>query len=259
MGALHAGHVALLERAKKENGISIVSIFVNPLQFNDKKDLEKYPRTLETDLEKLKKAGCDIVFAPSENEMYPEKQAIEPATSNQQSESLNLGSLGTVMEGAHRPGHFQGVCVVVKKLFDIVEPTRAYFGEKDFQQFAIIKHMVNTLKIPVEIVPCPTVREHDGLAMSSRNMRLNAEERKNAALIPKLLFRIKTNKQKATITELKKWAEEVINSNPFLKLEYFEIANSETLQQVKSLKEKNLRAFIAVKVGAVRLIDNIAL
>lgn len=256
MGALHQGHLVLLQRAKKENDVAVSSIFVNPLQFNDKKDLEKYPRTLEKDAKMLKSVGCDVVFVPSVEEMYGKESGV----GSQELGVLDLGALDKVMEGLHRPGHFNGVCVVVKKLFDIIEPDKAYFGEKDFQQLAIIKHMVKTLKMTVEIIPCPTVREHDGLAMSSRNMLLSADERKNAALIPKTLFRLETNKQKATVAELKQWVESVINNNALLQLEYFEIVNSETLLPVQNwIDAKKLRACIAVKTGAVRLIDNIAL
>ena len=267
MGALHKGHLALLERAKNENDIVVCSIFVNPLQFNDKKDLEKYPRTLEKDAELLKSAGCDILFAPSSEEMYP-PSPIRPPSGSQEAdkqgkgnpEAVPLGHLELIMEGKHRPGHFQGVCVVVKKLFDIVEPQKAYFGEKDFQQLAVIKHMVKELMIPVEIVACPTVREHDGLAMSSRNTLLSPEERNNASLIPKTLFRLETNKQKASVAELKKWVEEVMGNNPLLKLDYFEVVNAETLLPVKNWGDaKKLRACIAVKTGNIRLIDNIPL
>lgn len=268
MGALHNGHISLLESAKRENDIVVASIFVNPLQFNDKKDLEKYPRTLEHDIEKLKSAQCDVVFTPSAKEMYPEAHPQPLPLGGEKSKSqvlpngedlrgaFDLGMLDKVMEGAHRPGHFQGVCVVVKKLFDIVEPTKAYFGEKDFQQLAIIEHMVKTLNIPVEIIPCPTVRETDGLAMSSRNALLTADERKNAAHIYKTLVDVKDTK--GTIIQIKKWVANQINSNPFMQLEYFEIVNAETLMPYNSINEaKQLRACIAVKVGAVRLIDNI--
>ncbi len=247
MGALHRGHTSLLERAKRENDISVASIFVNPLQFNDKKDFEKYPRTLESDIEKLKMAHCDVLFSPSAEEMY----GTDTITLH-----LDLGNLDKVMEGVHRPGHFQGVCVVVKKLFDIIEPTKAYFGEKDFQQMVIIKFMVKALNIPVEIIPCPTVREADGLAMSSRNTLLTSDERKNAAHIYHTLIEAKNTK--GTIPQIKKWAANQINSNPFLQIEYFEIVNAETLMPVHSVNDaKELRACIAVKVGSVRLIDNI--
>jgi len=224
-------------------------------------------------------AHCDVLFVPSAEEMYG---------TNTTTLHLDLGNLDKVMEGAHRPGHFQGVCVVVKKLFDIIEPTKAYFGEKDFQQLAIIKHMVKTLKIPVEIIPCPTVREANGLAMSSRNKLLTAEERKNAAQIYKTLFEARARMEEwkngrmessipsnipsfqHSIEVLKKWAANQINSNPFLQIEYFEIVNAETLMPVHSvndaknlpsseLRQTSLRACIAVKVGNVRLIDNVAL
>ena len=252
MGALHRGHISLLELSKKENDISVSSIFVNPIQFNDKKDLEKYPRTIEDDILKLKTAHCDVLFAPSVEEMYPSNQAKEA--------EIDLGNLDKVMEGKLRPGHFQGVCVVVKKLLDIVQPTKAYFGEKDFQQLAVIKHMVKILNIPVEIIPCPTFREADGLAMSSRNVFLNPDERKNVPLIYQIMMEAKLLKTNKKIIELKRWVEEKINENPFLRLEYFEIVNSETLASAQGWNEtKSLRVCIAVKVGSVRLIDNIAL
>ena len=253
MGALHQGHMSLLERAKRENDISVASIFVNPLQFNDMKDLEKYPRSLELDIEKIKATHCDVLFAPSTEEMYPESRI-----QNQKS-FIALGQLDKIMEGQQRPGHFQGVCVVVKKLFDIIEPTKAYFGEKDFQQLAIIRHLAKALNIPVEIISCPTVREANGLAMSSRNTLLTTEERKKSAVIYKALMEAKEKKDSIKIEALKKFVEEKINSNPFLKLEYFEVVNSETLMPAQSQEEtKNLRACIAVKVGNVRLIDNIS-
>ena len=253
MGALHNGHLELLKKAKKENNIAVSSIFVNPLQFNDKKDLEKYPRTLEKDAELLKREGCDIVFAPNAEEMYGK----QPETAKNHL-IYDLGTLDKVMEGAHRPGHFQGVCVVVHKLFEIVQPTKAYFGEKDFQQLAIIRHMVKQQNIPVEVIPCPTVRESDGLAMSSRNMLLSSEERKNAPLIYKTLSEAKAKKDKLSVPEVIHWVTSTINSNPHLSLEYYEIVNAETLQPVTDwTSTKNLRACIAVKAGSVRLIDNI--
>ena len=267
MGALHRGHTSLLERAKRENDIAASSIFVNPLQFNDKKDLEKYPRTIESDIEKLKSAGCDMLFAPSADEMYPD--SLKKEDRNKENEIVFLGHLDLIMEGAHRPGHFQGVCVVVKKLFDIMEPDKAYFGEKDFQQLAVIKHMVKALNIPVEIISCPTVREAGGLAMSSRNMLLTTEERKNAAHIYKTLIEAKVKLEKKhhsgiplanhSPDELKKFVEDKINENPFLQLEYFEVVNSETLVPITDYRSPitALRACIAVKVGNVRLIDNI--
>ncbi|TAL62630.1 MAG: 4-phosphopantoate--beta-alanine ligase, partial [Bacteroidetes bacterium] len=181
-----------------------------------------------------------------------------PPTPLFEEKGVDLGALDKVMEGLYRPGHFQGVCVVVKKLFDIVKPDRAYFGEKDFQQLVIIKHMVKTLKMRVRIVSCPTVREFDGLAMSSRNVFLTTEERKNVLMIPRTLLRLKTNKQKTSVKELKKWVTDGMINYPFLDMEYFEIVNSETLLPVQDWKEaKKLRACMAVKVGSVRLIDNV--
>lgn len=279
MGALHTGHTTLLEKAKKENNITVSSIFVNPLQFNDKKDLEKYPKTLEKDIEKLKSAQCDVLFAPSVEEMYPAPHLNPPQRGGLGSASLSpldnqakgvgwerssdgvgfdLGHLDKIMEGAHRPGHFQGVCVVVKKLFDIIEPNKAYFGEKDFQQLMVIKHMVKSLALPVEIIACPTVRESDGLAMSSRNALLNPDERKNAPLLFRTLTEGKAKSKSMPVTELSKWVERQINENPFLKLEYFELVDATTLLPVSSREaSKNIQACIAVKAGSVRLIDNV--
>jgi len=258
MGALHKGHLILLERAKKENDIAVSSIFVNPLQFNNKEDLEKYPRTLQEDAKMLEIAHCDVLFAPGAEEMYPSEPHPQPFSKGEGS-LLDLGMLDKVMEGAQRPGHFQGVCVVVKKLFDIIEPDRAYFGEKDFQQLAVIKHMVKMLKLSAEIIPCPTVREEDGLAMSSRNTLLGSNERKSAPLIFKTLSEANEKRKNLSVAELGKWVEEQINASPFLKLEYFEAVDSETLVPVSSWNEsKNIRACIAVKAGTVRLIDNIA-
>ena len=252
MGSLHPGHISLLERAKRENDITVCSIFVNPLQFNDKKDLEKYPRTLEEDIHKLTSSRCNYLFSPTSEDIYstPESKKIE----------LKLGLLDKVMEGIHRPGHFEAVCVVVKNLFEIITPNKSYFGEKDFQQLAVIKFMVNTLKLPVEIIGCPTVREANGLAMSSRNALLNTDERKNAAHIAQTLFEAKKLVKGKTINELKAWVLNRVNENPFLMTEYFEIINSETLQAVSSWTDaSSIRACILVKIGSIRLIDNIAL
>jgi pantoate--beta-alanine ligase len=250
MGALHKGHVSLLEKAKTENNNTVASIFVNPLQFNDIQDLKKYPRTPEKDIQLLEAAGCDILFSPSAEEMYGNDR-IEKF-------EIDLGNLDKIMEGKSRPGHFQGVCVVVKRFLDILEPDKVYFGEKDFQQLAIIRYMVNLLSIPVSIISCPTVREPDGLAMSSRNVLLTPDQRKNASHIYKTLFQLKERKKDRSVTEMKKWAEDKIAENPFLQLDYFEIVNEETIQPVSSWQDaKNIRACIAAKVGTVRLIDNI--
>lgn len=252
MGALHPGHISLIERARKECRLTIASIFVNPLQFNDKADLERYPRTPEKDLAMLQHAGCDMVYMPEVNDLYPPGEP-EPSL------DLDLGVLDQVMEGAHRPGHFKGVCIVVNRLFDKVKPDKAYFGEKDYQQVAVIRHLVRTLKIPVEIISCPTLRETDGLAMSSRNMLLTHEHRKAAPAIYKSMLDASQNKKDFRSGEdVRRMVKEKVESNGLLKLEYFEIVNADTLQPLSVLEYSHpLRACIAVKAGAVRLIDNI--
>lgn len=248
MGALHAGHISLVQQAVLENKTVVVSIFVNPTQFNDPKDLERYPRNLNADLKLLEKTGCHIVFAPTPEEIYP-----EPDT-----RKFDFGALETVMEGKHRPGHFNGVAQVVSKLFDIVQPDKAYFGLKDFQQLAIIKEMVSQLNLPVEIVPCPIVREESGLAMSSRNELLTAEERKNAAEISNTLFEAKKLSEHKSVRELVEWITETINKNPYLTVEYVEIVESRKLQPVKSWDDYGVKVCcVAVFCGKVRLIDNV--
>ena len=250
MGALHAGHISLVSKALSENEKVVVSIFVNPTQFNDPEDLKRYPRTLDADLKLLEKTGCNIVFTPDVKEVYP-----EPDT-----RKFNFGELETVMEGKHRPGHFNGVAQVVSKLFVMVKPDKAYFGLKDFQQLAVIKNMVKLLEIPVEIVPCPIVREENGLAMSSRNELLSAEERKNAAVISESLFAAKELGSQKSLEELAEWIELNINKNPFLTVEYVAIVDEEKLQPVKSWNEKNTKvACVAAYCGKIRLIDNIVL
>ncbi len=250
MGALHAGHISLVSKALSENEKVVVSIFVNPTQFNDPEDLKRYPRTLDADLKLLEKTGCNIVFTPDVKEVYP-----EPDT-----RKFNFGELETVMEGKHRPGHFNGVAQVVSKLFVMVKPDKAYFGLKDFQQLAVIKNMVKLLEIPVEIVPCPIVREENGLAMSSRNELLSAEERKNAAVISESLFAAKELGSQKSVEELAEWIEENINKNPFLTVEYVEIVDDEKLQPIKSWNEKNTKVVcVAAYCGKIRLIDNIVL
>ena len=250
MGALHAGHISLIERARNDTDLVGCSIFVNPTQFNDRSDLDKYPRTPEADMAMLEKAGCDVVFMPSENEMYPEPD----------NRKFDFGELERVMEGAHRPGHFNGVALIVSKLFSAVEPDKAYFGQKDFQQLAIVRRMTKQLDLNIDIIGCPIVREADGLAMSSRNVRLSAKERQEAVLIPQTLFKVKEMAAKNSVKELKAFAEASIASNPDLKLDYFEISDVETLQPVDEIEPgKGAVACIAVKVGPVRLIDNIIL
>jgi pantoate--beta-alanine ligase len=248
MGALHHGHLSLVNRAVTENHVVVVSIFVNPTQFNDPNDLKRYPRNLKADLDLLESTGCRLVFTPEPKEIYP-----EPDT-----RKFSFGHIDEVMEGKHRPGHFNGVAQVVSKFFEIVKPDKAYFGWKDFQQLAIIKNMVKQLSLPVEIVSCPIVREESGLAMSSRNALLTAEERKNAALISRTLSEAKKLKEQKSVNELTKWVTEKINQNPFLTVEYIEIVDDENLRPVKTWDEKSTKVgCIAVFCGKVRLIDNI--
>ena len=252
MGALHAGHISLIKNAKQENNIVVCSIFVNPTQFNDKKDLETYPRTLEEDKKQLINSGCDILFVPSVKEMYPDGE--------QERITIDFGYLDKVMEGEMRLGHFEGVATIVSKLFEMVKPNKAYFGQKDFQQLVIIKQLVKMRHLPVEIVSCPIIRENDGLAMSSRNVKLLPEERKMAVKIAETLFKIKKIRNQHSFSDLKKLAANEISKSALLQLEYFEIVNSKTLMSVESMEEaKEIVACIAVKVGRVRLIDNIIL
>lgn len=247
MGALHKGHIKLVEKALKENDTVVVSIFVNPVQFNNASDLEKYPRTWENDISMLKQAGCHCVFHPEIDEMYP-----EPVT-----HVYNFGMLDKVMEGKFRPGHFNGVAIVVKKLLDFVMPHKAYFGQKDFQQLAIINAMVKTEKLPVDIIPCPTMREEDGLAMSSRNMRLNPKQRAEAPHIYSTLKQASKWYNEMTIDDLIHKVQTTINENTEMQLEYFEISDTETLIPIRQKeKEKPVVACIAVYMGDVRLIDN---
>jgi len=249
MGALHEGHLSLIEACKKETDITVVSIFVNPIQFNNKKDLEKYPRNEKADIEKLRKAGCDYLFIPAEKEMYPEKA----------NERYNLGGLDEVMEGAFRPGHFQGVAVVVKRLFDIVPAHNAYFGKKDFQQLSIIKYLVKSLDLNINIVGCETVRDEDGLAKSSRNILLDENIRQNASIIPQTLFKIPDLKNKMSLHELKCYVKDTINATEGLKVEYFEIVEEQSLAPLISWKENiKMVACIAVYAKKIRLIDNIS-
>ncbi|KAA6346024.1 Pantothenate synthetase [termite gut metagenome] len=248
MGALHEGHISLVERSVKENDITVVSIFVNPTQFNDKNDLLNYPRTLETDCQLLADTGVSYVFAPSVEEMYP-----QPDTRR-----FDYSPLDTVMEGAFRQGHFNGVCQIVSKLFDAVQPHRAYFGEKDFQQLTIIREMARQLKYDIEITGCPIVREKDGLAMSSRNTRLSIAGREHAREISHILFKSRTLAVNHSIDEVLQTVKEDIAAVPALRLEYFEIVNGDTLQKVRSWDEAlHVVGCIAVFCEEVRLIDNV--
>ncbi|QDK82460.1 pantoate--beta-alanine ligase [Spirosoma sp. KCTC 42546] len=249
MGALHEGHIKLIETARQENDIVISSIFVNPVQFNNPDDLARYPRTLEEDSQQLEAAGCDLVFAPSVAEMYSEPPAIR----------LNFGGLETVLEGAFRPGHFNGVGIVVSKLFNIVQPTRAYFGQKDLQQVAVIRRLIRDLNFPVELIRCPTVREADGLAMSSRNRNLTSTEREQAPTLFKALTLAHdllmegqgTVQAKVAVTSL-------FAANPHFRLEYVEVVNADTLQQASEVLAPGQTAIcLAAHLGNVRLIDNL--
>jgi pantoate--beta-alanine ligase len=248
MGALHEGHLSLVEQAGQQSGFVVVSIFVNPTQFNDKADLERYPRDLQKDVDLLNPTSCQLVFAPDAEEIYPEPDTRQ----------FNFGALEQVMEGKFRPGHFNGVAQVVSRLFEIVKPDKAFFGLKDFQQLAVINEMVRKLNIPVEIIPCKIIRESDGLAMSSRNMLLSLEQRKNAVHISTTLFEAANKTREFTVEELCKWVINRINENEYLNTEYFEIIDSVTLQPVKSWTDPCEKVgCIAVHCGKIRLIDNI--
>lgn len=248
MGALHAGHISLIEKARGDNDIVVVSVFVNPTQFNNPEDLKTYPRTEEADVEKLTAAGADYAFIPSVEEVYP-----EPDT-----RVFDLGPVAEVMEGAMRPGHFNGVAQIVSKLFDIVRPTRAYFGEKDFQQIAVIRRMVELEGFDLEIVACPIKREADGLAMSSRNVRLTPEQRLIAPAIHRTLEGSLSWAADHTVEQTKRYVIDELNSLPQLEVEYYEIVDGKTMQPITDWKETTEPVgCVTVYCGNVRLIDNI--
>lgn len=248
MGALHNGHISLVKRSVEENDVTVVSVFVNPTQFNDKADLERYPRTEEADKKLLEAAGCDIVFMPQVEEMYPEEDT----------RVFNFGCIETVMEGKYRPGHFNGVAQIVSKLFYAVEPTRSYFGEKDFQQVAIIRDMVRQLNLPVEIIACPIIREESGLARSSRNELLSAEERKKAALISEVLSKSVNFAKEMSVEEVKNWVCEQFTHDEVFKMDYYDIVDGNSLQSISSWEDSDyIVGCIAIYCGKIRLIDNI--
>lgn len=252
MGALHQGHLSLLEKSLAENDITVMSIFVNPTQFNNAEDLDKYPRSLEEDILKMSQLSHSIlVYAPAVADIYE---------GNTVSESFEYEGLEHQMEGQHRPGHFDGVGTIVKRLFEIVSPTKAYFGEKDFQQLQIVKKLVDKLALPVQIIGCPIYREKSGLAMSSRNERLSQYARIKAATIYEILQQAKTNFAIHTLSETKAFVRSEFEKHPEFELEYFEIANEETLLSA-SCKDpaQKYRGFIAVFIDKIRLIDNISL
>ena len=250
MGALHEGHLSLYKAAKKENDEVISSIFVNPTQFNNPDDFQKYPKTLEKDLELLEKAGVDAVYVPNVEEMYPD---------GLNSKKYDFDGLENEMEGKYRPGHFDGVGTIVEELFRQVQPHNAYFGEKDYQQLAIIKKMVEKTKLPVKIHGVPTLREEDGLAMSSRNVRLTETQRKEATIIYETLEKVKEWFKVISLEEIKQKVTDIFRNSNF-ELEYFVIADEKTLKETDYFyKDKNYRAFIVAYAGDVRLIDNMHL
>ena len=250
MGALHNGHLSLVEQCRRECDTVVVSIFVNPTQFNDPNDLKNYPRTVEADLALLEKAGADFALTPSVEDIYPEKDT----------RVFDFGLLDKVMEGAHRPGHFNGVAQVVSRLFDIVRCDKAYFGEKDFQQIAVIPELVRQCDYPLQIVACPIVRDTDGLALSSRNALLTPAHRAAAPLIYKALKEGVESARSMSVDEMKRRVVERIDADPLLQVEYFEVVNADTLEGIDRWSNTfPMRGCIAVQAGNVRLIDNIAI
>ena len=250
MGALHQGHTALVKRSNTENSLTVGSIFVNPTQFNNPGDLAKYPRTIDTDIEKLIEADCTALFLPEVDEMYDEVISGE----------FDFGYVGTVYEGEHRPGHFSGVATIVKKFFEIITPTNAYFGKKDYQQWLIVTDMAKKLNTGINVVGCPTIREDDGLAMSSRNLRLSEEERAVASKIPKALFYLKDAVGKTNFNEAVDNARKSLISDDLIELEYLDVVDSKTLLPLNSWDSVNgITAITALKVGEIRLIDNLQL
>jgi len=246
MGALHNGHISLIKLAQQNADIIICSIFVNPTQFTDPKDLEKYPRPIEHDLAMLENAGCNGVFMPAVDEMYPEKENWH----------INLGNAEFLLEGEFRKGHYQGVTQIVKKLFDAVEPDVAMFGQKDFQQVLMIRNMLAHFDLPIKIITCPIIREDDGLAMSSRNIHLSAEDRKHALVLSQSLQFVVDHFDQYCLQELEEKAKSFYDNAPGVELDYFTIANGSTLEPAKSKEENNLVVLVAAKVGSTRLIDN---
>lgn len=252
MGALHQGHISLIESSKKQNDITVCSIFVNPTQFNDPKDYEKYPITIETDIYQLETKGCDIIFLPSVKEIYP-------ATFNK--EVYDLGYLETVLEGKFRPGHFQGVCMVMHRLLEIIDCDNLYLGQKDYQQCMVIKRLIELTgkKEKINVIVCPTLRETDGLAMSSRNTRLNEEERKKATAIYQALTYLKSNLTKESLDELLQKAKQLLLEKDF-KIDYAAIADAETLELMDEWPgNRKMVALVAAFMNEVRLIDNMQL
>lgn len=250
MGSLHRGHLSLVERALTENDNVICSIFINPAQFNNKSDFEQYPSNLKRDLNLLESMNCSAVFTPSKSEMYPQGITVEKS---------ELGSEVTKMEGRFRPGHFQGVATIVKRLTEIVMPHSAYYGEKDYQQLIMVKNLMKTLNLPTEIIGCPTMREENGLAMSSRNERLTQRQRQEAGFIYRSLIKARQMAETLSPQEIEKSIRADFDQNDFLKLEYFNILHNDTLESISDFSKGTARAFVAAYMGEVRLIDNMKL
>ncbi|MCF8334961.1 MAG: pantoate--beta-alanine ligase [Bacteroidales bacterium] len=248
MGALHRGHLSLVDACTRDNEVTVVSIFVNPTQFNQREDFEQYPRDLDGDIKKLGEAGANIIFTPAEKEMYPEPD----------NRVFDFDGLDKVMEGKHRPGHFNGVAQIVSRLFDIIRPHRAYFGEKDFQQLVIIRNLTSQLNLDIEIVSCPIVRESDGLARSSRNVRLTEKQRKHAPKIAEAIHKARDLAGDYSVEEVIQSVTEHVNNDPYIDVEYFEIVDEKNLQPIETWDDAYYkRACIAAWVGKVRLIDNV--
>ncbi len=245
MGALHEGHLSLIRQAQQQADIVVCSIFVNPTQFNNPADLEKYPRPIAADIRKLEQAGCDALFNPAAGEMYDHNEQWH----------LNIGELEHLLEGKFRPGHYQGVTQIVFKLFDVVEPDMAFFGQKDYQQFLVVSRMIELLHLPVKLVMCPIEREADGLAMSSRNIHLSADDRRHALALHRALNFVKTNFNPENLQALQQQAESIISNEPGTRLEYFELTDSATLHTAGSATP-HIVALTAAQVGSTRLIDN---
>jgi len=249
MGALHAGHLSLIRQARKASDVVVCSIFVNPTQFNDPNDLAKYPRPVEADIKQLENADCDVLFMPSVSEMYSEGEEWH----------ISLNGLDDILEGKIRPGHYQGVTQIVKKLFDTVTPDKAFFGQKDYQQVKVITEMVRQYNIPVELVMCPIIREDDGLAMSSRNVHLSADEHQHALVLSRALNLAAQIFPDKSVSQVKEEVSRFVSHTPGVELEYFEICDTDTLQPVTEKDNGSLVALIAARVGSIRLIDNMIL
>lgn len=250
MGALHQGHVSLVERARLENQVVVVSVFVNPTQFNDKADLDKYPITIEADMDMLIKADVDVLFLPSVAEIYPDEASRKPV--------MDLGYMDTVLEAAARPGHFSGVAIILKRLLAIVQPDKLYMGQKDFQQYQVTRQLVKHFNLPVDVVRCNIIREPDGLAMSSRNVRLSGEHREAATELSKALFYIKEHANDTPLTQLTQQATDQLNSHPLIEVAYLQAVEGSTLKPVSQMDQADeIAVVLAAKVQGVHLLDNV--